>query len=169
MNGMVKRLVVIGSTAAVLSFGLGVPATAEEPAIERSFPDNLVCSFPLTVKVYGEGSQVYKEFTDKDGNLRILSAGTGYDVIYTNENTGASFSSASNGAVVDKTTVHADGSQTKDLTEHNVVFMFPTDVPAGPSTTLYTGQVVINVDPDDNLTIVTESGKKLDICAVLTR
>ena len=76
--------------------------------------------------------------------------------------------SKANGSVISTTTTLADGSSTSVLTGHTVVIMFPTDVPAGPSTTLYTGRVVINVDASGISTIVDESGRDLDICAALT-
>ena len=51
---------------------------------------------------------------------------------------------------------------------HTIVIMFPTDVPAGPTTTLYTGRVALRTSPAGVTTIVRESGRALDICAALT-
>ena len=51
---------------------------------------------------------------------------------------------------------------------HNVIILYPTDVPAGPSTTLYVGQVVYMDDGYGNFTLVKTSGKSLDICAALS-
>ena len=109
---------------------------------------------------------MYQEFYDNDGNLRTLSAGTGFELAYSNGDSGESFTSRSNGAVA-RARYSADGSSIHVLTGHNAVFMFPTDVP-GPSANLYTGRVVITIDPAGTWTVVQESGTKLDICARLS-
>ncbi len=56
---------------------------------------------------------------------RELTAGRGRTLRFVNTASGADFEVAA-------------------LTGHNVLILFPTDVPAGPSTTLYVGQVVIS-------------------------
>jgi hypothetical protein len=107
-------------------------------------------------------------FTDKNGNfVRALSAGTGSALTFTNLSTGNNLSSTSNGAV-SQTTVNQDGLATVVLTGHNVLFLFPTDVPAGPSTTLYVGRVVFTVDTLGTFTLQETSGISTDICAALS-
>lgn len=165
MRTVLRRLMVIGAGAVTVA-GLGVPASAAAPDWEVTFEAGQVCAFPLVVGGSGQGSQVHKEFYDNEGNLRTLSAGTGFELTYINRDTGASFTSPSNGAVT-RATYYTDGSSTQVLTGHNAVFMFPTDVP-GPSATLYTGRVVITIDASGTWTVVQESGTKLDICAQLT-
>jgi hypothetical protein len=54
------------------------------------------------------------------------------------------------------------------LTGHNVLFLFPTDVPAGPSTTLYVGRVVFHVDTEGVFTLQSTNGTATDICAALS-
>ena len=51
---------------------------------------------------------------------------------------------------------------------HLVLIMFPTDVPAGPSTTLYVGRVVFDVAPDRVFTLKETQGKSTDLCAALS-
>ena len=47
--------------------------------------------------------------------------------------------------------------------------MFPTDVPPGPSTTLYVGQVVFTFDNETGFTTVQENeGTATDLCAALS-
>jgi hypothetical protein len=46
--------------------------------------------------------------------------------------------------------------------------MFPTDIPAGPSTTLYVGQLVYTVDPAGVFTVESSRGNSTDICAELS-
>ena len=63
---------------------------------------------------------------------------------------------------------NADGSQTVTVTGHNVLILFPSDVPAGPSTTLYVGRVVYTIGTDGVFTLVSTSGTATDICAALS-
>jgi hypothetical protein len=72
----------------------------------------------------------------------------------------------SNGSVT-RTTINDDGTTTFTTTGHNVLILFPTDVPAGPSTTLYVGPVVFTVDADGIFTLQSATGKSTDICALL--
>jgi hypothetical protein len=53
-------------------------------------------------------------------------------------------------------------------TGHHVLILFPTDVPAGPSTTLYQGRIVYTVDPDEVFTLQEVSAQETDICAALS-
>jgi len=74
-----------------------------------------------------------------------------------------------NGSVT-HTTVNPDGSTTVADTGHNVVILFPTDVPPGPSTTQYVGRLVYTVSPppDAVFTVQSFSGQTTDICAALS-
>jgi hypothetical protein len=49
-----------------------------------------------------------------------------------------------------------------------VLILFPSDVPEGPSTTLYVGRVVFTIDDAGVFTVVSTSGKSTDICAELS-
>ena len=53
-------------------------------------------------------------------------------------------------------------------TGHNVLILFPSDVPAGPSTTLYVGRVVYTIGTDGVFTLVSTRGTATDICAALS-
>jgi hypothetical protein len=57
---------------------------------------------------------------------------------------------------------------TVDALGYNVIILFPTDFPAGPSTTLYVGRVVYTVDAAGVFRIQTHSGPTTDICAALS-
>ena len=69
---------------------------------------------------------------------------------------------------VSSTTLDPDGSSTTRSTGHNVLILFPTDVPAGPSTTLYVGQVTYEVDAEGIFTITGSSGRTRDLCDELS-
>jgi hypothetical protein len=160
----VMLVALILTLAAVL--GSGSPATAADPIV-LDFPAGVACDFDLRVEISG-GNQVVKEFVDKNGNVvRMLSAGKGSALLFTNLSTDATFSLKANGSVT-HTTFNPDGSSTVVITGHNVLILFPTDVPAGPSTTLYVGRVVFTVDSSGVFTVQQVSGETTDICAVLS-
>jgi hypothetical protein len=162
----VTSVALILTVAMVL--GSGGLATAAEPDQVIDLPAGLACDdFDLRVEIRG-GNQVFKEFTDQNGNVvRTLSAGKGSALLFINLSTNATFSLKANGSVT-RTTWHPDGSSTVALTGHNVLVLFPTDVPAGPSTTLHAGRVVYTVDTNAVFTVQQVSGKTTDICAALS-
>jgi len=96
-------------------------------------------------------------------------AGKGFNLTFTNLSTGKSLTLDSNGSVQIKKD-NGDGTQTVTNLGHNVIILFPTDVPAGPSTTLYVGSVVYTVDRASGVfTVKTHSGTTTDICAALSQ
>jgi hypothetical protein len=163
-NRLRIRYVLAGMMMATV-LGYGSVATAADTTM-IDFPSGVACDFALRVEISG-GNQVVKEFVDKNGNVvRMLSAGKGSALLFTNLSTGATFSLKANGSVT-HITFNPDGSSTQDITGHNVLILFPTDVPAGPSTTLHVGRVVFTVDINQVFTVQEVSGKTTDICAAL--
>jgi len=162
LNGSRARNILACTFAAVL--GCASSAAAN---FTIDFPAGLACAFELRIDGSG-GNQIERDFFDKNGNLvRSITAGTGSALTFTNVGTGATVSTISNGAV-SQVTPNPDGSQTFVNTGHNILILFPTDVPAGPSTTLYVGRVVFTVDPSGNFTLQGHSGTATNICAVLS-
>jgi hypothetical protein len=142
-------------------------ASMSSAAITIDFPAGSACVFELSVDVSG-GNQIFREFHDKNGNLvRSISAGTDSALTFTNVGTGATFSTESNGAV-SRITYNPDGSSTETNTGHNVLILFPTDKPAGPSTTLYVGRIVFTVDTSSNFDLLQHAGQATDVCATLS-
>ena len=146
----------------------GVAAAADPPDAVIDLPAGTACpDFDLRIEIRG-GNQVVKEFTDKNGNVvRTLTAGKGSALSFMNLSSGATFSLKANGAVTN-TRFNPDGSSTSSTTGHNVLILFPTDIPAGPSTTLHVGRVVFTVDTNGVFTMQSVSGKTTDICAILS-
>jgi hypothetical protein len=158
------RAALIG-VAALIAAAMPVPAQAAD--FEVVLPAGLACEFELMVAGTG-GATVTREFTDANGNIvRTLTAGRGQALTFTNVSTGESVSLRSNGAVT-TTTFNADGSSTLRSTGHNVIILFPSDVPAGPTTTLYVGRVTYDVDAQNTFTLTGFSGTARDICAELS-
>jgi hypothetical protein len=148
---------------------IGAPQNASAADFSQTFPAGTACSgFDLGVSGTGGNSHV-KTFYDANGNpVRTITAGTGSALTFTNMLTGKTLSLPSNGSV-QKTVVNADGTTTYTTTGNNVLILFPTDHPAGPSTTLIVGRTVFNVDTLGNFTVHSVSGKRTDICAALAR
>ncbi len=166
VNRLRVRCLFVSVMTAALGFANSATASGP-PDLSFDLPAGLACSFDLRIEGWG-GSQVYKEFYDKDGNLvRLLFAGTGSALTFTNLGTSATYSTKANGAV-SHITLNPDGSATQVTTGHNIIILFPTDVPAGPSTTLYIGRVVISIDSVGNYTLLKASGTSTDICAALS-
>jgi len=164
VNRWIVRNTFASALAAVLWSGSSAVAAADFTA---DFLPGQACAFALHVEGTG-GNQVYRDFVDRNGNLiRSLSAGSGSALTFTNLSTGAKFSTQSNGAVT-HITYNADGSYTYVTTGHNILILFPTDVPAGPTTTLYVGRVVFTVDSSFNYDLVQHNGTATDICATLS-
>jgi len=161
-------LLIAGAT--LVALGSAVPSTAVAADYTLHFPAGVACeSFDLRVE--GDTNlkrPAVKEFYDKNGNLiRILSPGKGDAVTFTNLTTLATLELAANGAV-SQMIPNADGSQTWAIMGHIVLIFFPTDVPAGPSTTLYVGRVVFTIDASGIWTLKSTSGNSMDICAALS-
>jgi hypothetical protein len=162
-----KRMSVAAAVAATAAIAISADAavSAEHDLV---LPAGVACDFPLAVDFAGGDHRVNRTFVDADGNpVRMLSAGVGFQLTFTNLSTNTTTSLPANGSVM-KTVLHADGSQTVMLGGHNVLILFPTDVPAGPSTTLYVGRVVYTVDVNEVFTLQSTLGRSTDICAALS-
>jgi hypothetical protein len=160
----IRGLLLCAMTAALGAAG-DVTAAAP-PDFTTSFPAGVACDFELGLA--GSGANFHtRDFFDKNGNrVRSLTAGRGYALTFTNVATGATFSTRSNGSVQHEA-FNADGSSTIVSTGHTILILFPTDVPAGPSTTLYVGRVVFSDDGNTNFVLLENNGTATDICAAL--
>jgi hypothetical protein len=160
------RWTLFGFAAAGLALSLSTvsPAVAADTA---TFEAGVACSFPLQIDSTG-GPQVNKTFEAPDGSVRVLTAGKGSDLVFTNLATGATYTLSGNGAA-QWLRVDAAGSARLTLMGHNVLIYFPTDDPAGPSTALVVGREVIIVDLEtSHFTRLSRTGRTTDICAALT-
>ena len=159
------RRAAIAATALVMLSSIASAGSPPQAISPWSFRPGRACAFALRVDGTG-GHSIQQTFTNKDGTVRVLTTGTGSERHY-NDMTGATVWLRSNGAVT-RTTTMADGSTLDVLTGHNVLFLYPTDIPAGPSTTLYTGRVVFTATPNNDFTLLATQGTSRDLCAELT-
>lgn len=147
--------------------GNAAPPVPVEPTAVQVFPAGDACDFPLMLESTGSNYHL-KAFVDKNDNLvRLLYAGKGSLMTLTNMETDAAISLKAYGFSAQITGF--DGTIiTQTITGHVLVNMLPTDVPAGPSTTLHVGRLVLTTDTVTNVsTIESFSGKSTDICAAL--
>ena len=162
-----KRMSVAAAVVSTAALAVSVDAAVAAP-FHLEFPEGAACTFLLAVDGVGGDKRVDRTFVDANGNrVRTLSAGVGSQLTFTNLSNDATTALRANGAVT-QTVFNADGSQTVTLTGHNVLILFPSDVPAGPSTTLYVGRVVYTVDRAGVFTVVSTSGMATDICTALS-
>jgi hypothetical protein len=150
-------------------------ATPPASAAEFFLPKGLGCAdFNLKITTTG-GNLHTKEWLDESGNVvRSITAGKGVDLTYTNfgpdpDNpvAGKSVTIKTAGSVT-KTVRNPDGTLTVRYSGHNGLVLFPSDVPAGPTTTQYVGTVVANIDPATGVfTLISTAGQQRDICAEL--
>jgi hypothetical protein len=140
--------------------------TAATPSAAATFRIDLdpgiACAFGLRIEGAG-GNAAVRGPTDR----HVITAGKGYSLTFTNLSTGKTLTLDSNGSV-QIVKDNGDGTDTVTNLGHNVIILFPTDVPAGPSTTLYVGSVVYTVDAFGVFRIQTHSGTTTDICAALS-
>ena len=132
----IKRVVAVALIASATVLGTVEAAAAQTTT--TNFDAGVACEFPLTL-VGSEDTRTLHELTDANGNAVQLLTGRGSAITLTNDDTGATLALQANGApwrIVNR----PDGTSTYTTMGHLVLIMFPSDVPAGPSTTLYVGQ-----------------------------
>jgi hypothetical protein len=162
--------VAVALTALVCSATQSIGAKPPLPPPQViDLPAGVACAgFDLRIVIQDIPPTVVREFRDKNGNLvRVLTAGKGNELTFINLLTNEELSLRANGAV-SHLVLNPDGTRTETLTGHTVTILFPTDVPAGPSTTLHVGRVVIATDQSGVSTVQSVSGTSTDICAELS-
>ena len=161
----------IGTSVLALALVFTNQVNADDPDI--TLPAGVACvDFGLDIYITPSDHYVVKQWTDKYGQpVRMLTAGKGADLKFVNSATDATLSLKGNGSV-SHTTYNVDGSLTVSAEGHNVLILFPTDLPpgVGPSTKQYVGRVVYTVDMYGTWTLKQEDikGRVKDICAALS-
>jgi hypothetical protein len=174
MKAMIRTMLYSLTPAAVFA-ALTLTAAQSASADPIILPVGLGCpGFNLGLEATG-GPVVEKELNYKDGSVRFLSVGKGVVVTWTNYGTdpdnpvaGKSVAIKTSGSVT-STKINPDKTlATVTATGHNGLVLFPSDVPAGPTTTQYIGRIVYTVDLTTGVfTLLSTSGIERDICAEL--
>lgn len=168
-----KKQGAAGITTIVLSVLLGTAnftsaQTTQEPQKLEFLPGEVCQTFGLNIYISGGQNRVYKTFYDRNGNpVRLFEGGRGVELTFENASTHALLKIIPNGSVA-RTTLNSDGTtNTVTATGHNVIILFGNE-PGGPSTIQYVGRLVYTVDSSGVFTIQGFTGKKVDICAILS-
>jgi hypothetical protein len=155
-----RRITSYAVASVLLAIAFIVPANAiGASSFTLDFPAGEACSFALEVSGTGGNNSVHHA-----GNGMIVSGGTGSALTFSGNGNSVSFPS-NGGAMLTRT--NPDGSYTFQTTGHNVLILFPTDNPAGPSTTLIVGRATVSVSADGTYTVQSLSGRQVDVCARL--
>ena len=167
-----RRTALASAAAAALVLGTAGPASAAEPKHDLELPEGIACEdFAVGLDFIG-GKRKTREFTDANGDVvGMLVTGRAEAVVVTNLETRESFTAPSRG-VRTRVTVTGEGTSEVVFTGNLLLFLFPTDDPAGPSTTLIQGRTVLTVAPDpfpdsDLITVQSIRGRTTDVCAAL--
>lgn len=135
------------------------PLKPQEP-FETTMPAGLACEFELAVA--GTGGATATKTKD---NVEI-TVGFGYALTFTNTETGATMSTRSKPFSLVTETVN--GTDYVTAIGSHMIILFPSDVPAGPSTTIYNGRVTYTIDANEVWTITSSAGRTTDVCAELS-
>ena len=136
------------------------------PDLAIPFDAGVACHFPLTHEQWDNKTNT-REFTDKQGNQNIVITGKGHDFRFTNATNGKSTTQMSQG-VQQHIVVYPDGSLNFTTNGALLLIMFPTDIPAGPSTTYYNGHTELFIAADGVGTLQPPHAHARDICAELS-
>ncbi len=119
------RGLIIGVVAFLGGLLVGIPPAAAAD-FESTLPAGTACpGFALHIAGSG-GNYATRSFV----NGRTVSAGTGFNLVFTNVSTGETFTTKSNGAA-QRTITNPDGTETVTSVGHHVIFLFPSDSPPG--------------------------------------
>jgi hypothetical protein len=156
----------LGATAAAAVLTLTTAGAAHAQVVTFPLPAGAACDFPLTITyepaVYNE-----HEFTTGNGITGVIRSGLGQDITFTNEGTGESLTVPARGYHELEQTSE-DGTVTLTVSGTSILSLFPSDVPAGPSTNVYFGRLVFTIAPDGTYTLLSQRGTRTDICAALS-
>jgi hypothetical protein len=143
----------------------GKPTRAPVGNSPFEFPAGMVCSFGVAGEPLADNevTKTFPQFANGDVvqtitghlTLRLTNAESGKSIVLNVSGPGS-------------ITTHPDGSVTTVSRGQMLGFLFPTDVPAGPASYLYTGRVVANFTPDGQETVISHTGTRQDMCDVLS-
>jgi hypothetical protein len=139
------------------------------PDATFDLPAGVACpDFDLRIELWSPDHRVSRTFIDRNGYLRLLNAGQGNTLVFTNLNNSVKLTVPTNGSV-ESIKESPDGSrQDWTVTGHNAIVWFPTDIPPGPATIVYTGRVRFSVDMNAGVsTLRATSGTSFDVCRAL--
>jgi hypothetical protein len=155
--------------ASLLGLGVGSPSSAADgwqPFMDLIDPGVACADFPVQIEFRGTSKQA-RTLPARDGDTRFAVAGRDYEYRFVNPITNATFTMTRSASLLTQTT-RPDGTARLAINGNAWVVLYPTDTPAGPSTTVFSGRVVINVAADGTTyEVVQWTGRRTDVCAAL--
>lgn len=159
----IRQLAVATTCASAALIAVAQPASAA--AIE--LPAGQGCAFPLGLDG-GAFPPERRVFIDRDGNKITILAGKSGSTTWTNLKTGKTLTFKSRGTAL-RVTETSPTSQILEFSGHAALVLFPTDIPAGPSTTQMSGRLVLRYNPTNGDTeVLKQEGQQTDVCAALS-
>jgi hypothetical protein len=166
INQIKSKLSLSGMMLALLSAGNSAMAD-NPPSFTLKFAPGIACDFELQVEGWG-GNRRMAEYKDEKGNrVRLLEAGAGTALRFTNIANNQTFSTDSTGAL-SQIRYNLNGSFTETDTGQSLLILYPAAQPTGPSTRLISGSIVFTVDSRGLFYMQEIKGKTTDICAAFS-
>lgn len=148
-----SRVLLTATGIVLVTAAMNLPPADAADFVSPSCPGFDVGLTPLS----GHGNPV------QAGPRAVVAAGSGTSIL-DNETTGSSI--PFHGAGAFNISDNPDGSLIFTSTGQTVVFLYDTDN-GGPATTIYTGGIVSEVAPDGTFTVLSHTGKAVDVCSLL--
>lgn len=130
-------------------------------------PAGVACAgFPVQIQARGVGKEP-RELPTRDGTLRWQVAGKDADYRFVNVNEPAKTYTLTRAAYrMSERTVQ--GSYVLTINGTGWLVLFPEDVPNGPSTTVFSGTMVLTEGADGVFRVTKWTGRKVDVCAAIS-
>jgi hypothetical protein len=163
-----RTLAALVATAALAAPLIAPTAHAASEWEDFGPPDaaGVACQdFPVQIQIRGVGKEP-RELPTRDGSLRVQVAGKDADYRFVNaaEPT-KSYTLTRSAYRMSQTT--AGGSYVLTINGTGWLVLFPSDIPAGPSTTVFSGNLVIKERPGGVYEVTKFTGRKIDVCAAI--
>jgi hypothetical protein len=166
INKIPSKISLFGMMFALLSVGNSAAAEIP-PNFTVKFAPGTACDFELQIEGWG-GNRRVMEYKDEKGNrVRLLEAGAGTALRFTNTTSNQTFSTDSTGAVP-QVRYNLNGSFTETDAGHSLLILYPIAQTTGPSTLLISGSIIFTVDSRGMFYLQAINGKTTDICAAFT-
>lgn len=168
-----KRIALLAGVAAVLALSSSFATAGGKPSREPlpnelnsfDFAAGLACSFELAGEPVISNEVVTTYPADANGDVKTEVTGR---LVYrlTNVDSGASIVRNLSGPVT--IVIHPDGSHSDVFRGIGLLALFPTDVPAGPTTLIVYGRFTGTLTPSGQFIVTSLSGTTEDVCAELS-
>ena len=130
-----------------------------------TYPAGLACDFAVTTEdvISNEYDTTFPP--DANGDVMTLVTGRLISRVTNVETTESITLNASGpGPIVS----HSDGSVTATVHGPSFLILFPGDMPSGPSFVVNYGRYVVDITPDGQFIVQSQTGRQFDVCAALS-